>query len=158
MINPVRFRINGAWVSVHVDPLMRAVDVFRDTLGLTGTKEGCGEGECGACSVLLDGRLVNSCLIPVGALEGRDVVTIEGYRKTARYALLKECFSEAGAVQCGFCTPGMMLAAEALLSVNPHPDEAAVREALSGNLCRCTGYSAIVAAVMSAARSGGGLW
>ncbi len=158
MIGTIRFRLNGGWISVDAEPLMRAVDVFRDNLGLTGTKEGCGEGECGACSVLLDGRLVNSCLLPVLALEGRDVVTIEGYSKTARYALLKECFSEAGAVQCGFCTPGMILAAEALLSENPHPDEDAIREALSGNLCRCTGYSAIIAAVMAAARSGGGLW
>lgn len=158
MIKSIRLFLNGSPVKIETDPLRRAVDVLRDELGLTGTKEGCGEGECGACAVLLDGRLVNSCIVPIGALEGREVVTIEGYCKTARYALLKECFSQAGAVQCGFCTPGMILAAEALLSADPHPDEAAVREALSGNLCRCTGYTSIISAVLSAARLGEGLW
>lgn len=158
MIRSIGLSLNGSRVIIETDPLRRAVDVLRDELGLTGTKEGCGEGECGACAVLLDGRLVNSCIMLFGAFEGREVVTIEGYRNTERYSLLKECFSQAGAVQCGFCTPGMILAAEALLSADPHPDETAVREALSGNLCRCTGYSSIIAAVLSAARLGEGLW
>ena len=158
MINEVRFTLNGENTVLKTDPLRRVVDVLRDDFGLTGTKEGCGEGECGACAVLLDGRLVNSCLLPVSALEGASLVTIEGFRTTARFSVLKECFAEAGAVQCGFCTPGMILAAEALLSKVPHPDEQDVRVALSGNLCRCTGYSMIVDAVLAAARKGAGLW
>jgi len=158
METEVRFTLNGKPAEVLADPLRRLIDVLRDDLGLTGTKEGCGEGECGACSVLVDGRLVNSCLVPLAAVAGRDIVTIEGFRKTSRFVLLKECFADEGAVQCGFCTPGMVLAAQALLSSNPHPDEEAVREGISGNLCRCTGYSSIIAAVLAASKRGEGLW
>ncbi|HNV34466.1 MAG TPA: 2Fe-2S iron-sulfur cluster-binding protein, partial [Bacillota bacterium] len=111
METEVRFTLNGKPAEVLADPLRRLIDVLRDDLGLTGTKEGCGEGECGACSVLVDGRLVNSCLVPLAAVAGRDIVTIEGFRKTSRFVLLKECFADEGAVQCGFCTPGMVLAA-----------------------------------------------
>jgi carbon-monoxide dehydrogenase small subunit len=158
MVNRVSFTLNGEPVSLSVNPLRRVIDVLREDLGLTGTKEGCGEGECGACSVLLDGMLVNSCILTAASLEGKNLTTIEGFRQTSRFAMLKECFSEAGSVQCGFCTPGMLMAAEALLSKNPHPDEVQVREAISGNLCRCTGYSMIVEAVLAAARQGDGLW
>jgi len=158
MDSKVHFKLNGAHVTVTADPLRRLIDVLRDDLGLTGTKEGCGEGECGACSVLMDGRLANSCLLPLAAVEGKEIVTIEGFRKTKRFELLKECFTEEGAVQCGFCTPGMVLAAEALLSADPHPNERAVRDGISGNLCRCTGYSSIVAAILAASKRGEGLW
>ncbi len=158
MDSKVHFKLNGAHVTVTADPLRRLIDVLRDDLGLTSTKEGCGEGECGACSVLMDGRLANSCLLPLAAVEGREIVTIEGFRKTKRFELLKECFAEEGAVQCGFCTPGMVLAAEALLSADPHPNERAVRDGISGNLCRCTGYSSIVAAILAASKRGEGLW
>jgi carbon-monoxide dehydrogenase small subunit len=158
MPDTINFQLNGEAVHLSVPPLKRLVDVLRDDLNLTGTKEGCGEGECGACSVLLDGRLANSCLIPAALLEGRSVVTIEGFRNTARFDLLKDCFEKAGAVQCGFCTPGMILAAEALLCQNCNPTKAEVRTALAGNLCRCTGYNMIVEAVLLAAREGRELW
>jgi aerobic carbon-monoxide dehydrogenase small subunit len=154
----IRFRVNGEYVTVEAEPLRRLLDVLREDLGLIGTKEGCGEGECGACSVLLDGRLVNSCLVPVGTVEGCAVVTIEGFRDTPRHGALSEAFGAAGAVQCGFCTPGMILAAEALLSANPEPSRDEIREGLSGNLCRCTGYNMIVDAITVAARKGKGLW
>ena len=154
----ISFTLNGSPVELDAEPLRRLVDVLRDDLGLTGTKEGCGEGECGACSVIVNGRLVNSCIMPAISAAGCFITTIEGFSSTNRFGLLKECFAEAGAVQCGFCTPGMMLAAEALLSRNPHPDEGQIKEAISGNLCRCTGYSMIVDAIMAASRLGEGLW
>ena len=154
----VEFVLNGATVRVASHPTRRLLDVLRDDLGLTGPKEGCGEGECGACAVLLDGRLVNSCLTALGAAAGKEVVTIEGYRETARFAALEKAFAEAGAVQCGFCTPGMILAAEALLRRNNNPTAAEIREAISGNLCRCTGYAMIVEAIQLAAQRGEGLW
>lgn len=154
----VRFMLNGRDVETEALPLTRTLDLLRDTFGLTAAKEGCGEGECGACAILLDGRLVNACLLPAMLLQGRSVITLEGYRETKGFALLREGFEQAGAVQCGFCTPGMILAAEALLSRNPHPSDEAIREALSGNLCRCTGYGMIVSAVRWAAERGGGVW
>jgi aerobic carbon-monoxide dehydrogenase small subunit len=154
----IRFRVNGEQVALDTEPLTRLLDVLREDLDLKGTKEGCGEGECGACAVLLDGRLVNSCLVPVGAVEGCEVVTIEGFRDTQRHATLTEAFGAAGAVQCGFCTPGMMLAAEAILTANPRASRDEIREGLSGNLCRCTGYNMIVEAIAAAARKGEGLW
>ncbi len=152
------FSLNGVNVELRADPLRRLLDVLREDFGLTGAKEGCGEGECGACAVLLDGQLVNSCLLPLVAAQGRSIVTIEGFRETPRFQVLSRCFAEAGAVQCGFCTPGMLLAVEALLSKNPAPAEEEIRVALSGNLCRCTGYTSIIAAVAAAAREGAGLW
>jgi len=152
------WKVNGEEKTVKVPPMRRLLDVLREDLGLKGTKEGCGEGECGACAVLLDGLLVNSCLLPLIAVEGRQVTTIEGFRETERFQVLSRCFEQAGAVQCGFCTPGMLLAAEALLTRNPLPTEAEIREGLSGNLCRCTGYASIVSAVAAASREGAGLW
>ena len=154
----LRFMLNGAPVQLKTDPMRRLLDVLREDFGLSGTKEGCGQGECGTCAVLLDGMLITSCLLPVLAAQGRQVVTIEGFRQTPRFQVLSRCFSQSGAVQCGFCTPGMILAAEALLSCNPAPTPEEVREGLSGNLCRCTGYTSIVTAVMAAAKEGAGLW
>jgi len=154
----IEFTLNGKPVQVDCGPSERLLDIIRDRLGLTGTKEGCGEGECGACSVLVDGRLANSCLVAAGSIMGASVLTIEGFRDTERYKLLERTFACAGAVQCGFCTPGMVMAAEALLSHNPRPTEEEIREAISGNLCRCTGYNMIVDAILTASMEGGGLW
>lgn len=158
MSETISFDLNGKPAQVRTDPLRRLLDVLREDFGLTGAKEGCGEGECGACAVLMDGQLVNSCLLPLVAAEGRQLVTIEGYRETARFRLLSRCFEQAGAVQCGFCTPGMLLAAEALLQSNPRPTREEIRSGMSGNLCRCTGYTSIIEAVAAAAERGGGLW
>jgi xanthine dehydrogenase iron-sulfur cluster and FAD-binding subunit A len=135
--------LNGKEVHIIADPLKRLLDVLREDFVLTGPKEGCGEGECGACSVLMDGRLVNSCLAAVGTVEGKRITTIEGLRGTKRFAVLEKAFTDAGAVQCGFCTPGMIMAAHALLSANPAPNEDEIKEAISGNLCRCTGYGMV---------------
>ncbi len=157
-MSEITFTLNGETVRVAADPLKRLLDVLREELGMTGVKEGCGEGECGACSVLLDGKLVNSCMVPLGAVEGRDVVTPEGLRETERGRALIEAFADTGAVQCGFCTPGMVMAAEALLAENADPTEEDIRQALSGNLCRCTGYDLIVKGVRTAAERGKGLW
>jgi carbon-monoxide dehydrogenase small subunit len=156
----IELTVNGKAVYLDTDPLRRLLDVLREDLGLTGVKEGCGEGECGACAVLVGGRLVNSCLLPVGYLadSGEEITTIEGFRETDRFTVLEAAFREAGSVQCGFCTPGIIMAAEALLAANPDPGEAEIREALSGNLCRCTGYQMIVEAIRIAARKGAGLW
>lgn len=141
--------LNGTAFTTEVDGDERLLDILRLRAGLTGTKEGCGEGECGACAILLDGQLVNSCLLPVGQVQGRSVQTVEGLDADAP---LLRAFTEAGATQCGICTPGMLLAATALLAENPAPDLAAIRAGLAGNLCRCTGYARIYAAVDQAAR------
>ncbi len=158
MSETLSFFLNGEKVQLQADPLRRLLDVLREDFRLTGAKEGCGEGECGACAVLLDHQLVNSCLLPVVAAEGRQIVTIEGFRETPQFQMLSRCFAESGAVQCGFCTPGMLLAAEALLHSNPAPTEEDIRVGMSGNLCRCTGYTSIIAAVAAAAKEGAGLW
>ena len=154
----IEFTLNGRSVRFEGNPLTRLIDVIRDDLGLTGTKEGCGEGECGACSVLRNDKLVTSCIIPVGSVAGDEIVTIEGLRDTDQGRCLVDAFAEAGAVQCGFCIPGMVMAAQALLLTNSHPDEEDVRMAISGNICRCTGYDLIVDAVLLASRKGEGLW
>lgn len=154
----VTFTLNGQEVVSTMEPTARLLDVLREEFGLTGPKEGCGEGECGACSVLIEGNLVNSCITPLGNVNGRNVVTLEGFRDTKQYQLLEKTFAEAGAVQCGFCTPGMIMAAQALLSKKPHPTLDDIREGISGNLCRCTGYNMIIDAVNMAAERGNGLW
>ncbi|MCD6123218.1 MAG: (2Fe-2S)-binding protein [Spirochaetales bacterium] len=154
----IKLNVNGKEVMVTVHPLKRLLDVLRDDLKLTGVKEGCGEGECGACSVLLNGELVNSCIIPVGAVAGAKIETIEGYRKTKRYRVIEDSFAEESAVQCGFCTPGFVMATEALLKRNPKPSEEEIRKGISGNLCRCTGYDPIVRGIKKAAEKGNGLW
>ncbi len=152
------FVLNGRSVESAADPLSRLLDVLRDGLGDTSVKEGCGEGECGACAVLMNGRLVNSCLVPLAEAEGAEILTMAGLRETDSGRLLIRSFSREGAVQCGFCTPGFVMAAEALLRENPRPNELEIREGLSGNLCRCTGYDLLVKAVAAAAREGSGLW
>lgn len=154
----IRFILNGKNVVIKTEPTKRLIDVLRDDFKLKGTKEGCGEGECGACAVIIDGKLINSCLVPVGIVEGSNILTIEGYRENKRFKVLNESFKKAGAVQCGFCTPGMIMAAEALLSKNPKPSEEEIREAISGNLCRCTGYNMIVEAIKISIKAGEGLW
>jgi carbon-monoxide dehydrogenase small subunit len=137
---------------VTVEGSMRLIDVLRDRLGHTGTKEGCGEGECGACTVIVDGRSVNSCLFPALEVEGRSVMTIEGLQEDPSVlSPIQKAFVDHGAIQCGFCTPGMIMSVKALLDANPDPSEAEIREALVGNLCRCTGYVQIVEAVKRAA-------
>ncbi len=143
--------VNGAPRTVLVYPMARLLDVLRGDLGLTGTKEGCGEGECGSCAVLLDGVLVNSCLVPVLQADGADIFTIEGLAKNERLHPLQQAFLACGAAQCGICTPGMILASLHLLDKNPQPTLEEIREGLSGNLCRCTGYLQIFEAVANAA-------
>ncbi|MGA2976518.1 MAG: (2Fe-2S)-binding protein [Spirochaetia bacterium] len=154
----IAFTLNGKQVEVEADPLARLLDVLRDELGDTSVKEGCGEGECGACLVLRNGEPLNSCILPVGLAEGCDIVTMAGLRETDRGRALIDAYAREGAVQCGFCIPGMVIASEALLNRDPNPDEAAIRTGISGNLCRCTGYDLIVKAISSAAREGKGLW
>ena len=154
----IRFKLNGKETVYSGSAGDRLLDVLRNTYRCTSVKCGCKEGECGACSVLMDGVLVNSCCVAMGAVQNSDIVTMEGFRETERFAALDKAFGELSAVQCGFCIPGMVLAAEALLSKNAHPTEDEIREGLSGNLCRCTGYNAIVNAVGNAAKEGNGLW
>jgi carbon-monoxide dehydrogenase small subunit len=144
--------VNGETTRVRVFPMERLLDVLRQELGITGVKEGCGEGECGSCAVLMDGTLVNSCLVPVLQAEGASIVTIEGLAADFRMHTLQEAFLECGGAQCGICTPGMILAACHLLSKKPAPTLEQIQEGLSGNLCRCTGYVQIFEAVARAAR------
>jgi carbon-monoxide dehydrogenase small subunit len=146
--------VNGTAVTIHAFPMERLLDVLRIQIGLTGAKEGCGEGECGSCSVLVDGVLVNSCLIPVLQVSGAHVTTIEGLANDRRLHALQQAFLDCGGAQCGICTPGMILAAVHLLNKIPQPSSADIREGLSGNLCRCTGYMQIFEAVAEAARRG----
>jgi len=147
--------VNGEMREIAIEPNRTLLDVIRDDLGLTGTKQGCGTGECGACTVLLDGEPVNACMMLALQANGRGVTTIEGLSKEGGIHPIQEAFIQHGAVQCGFCTPGMILATKALLDKNPHPREIEVREALIGNLCRCTGYQKIVEAVGSLASAEG---
>ncbi len=154
----ISFILNGRRVESDADPASRLLDVLRDALLDTSVKEGCGEGECGACSVLMNGKLMNSCLVPLAMAEGSEIVTMAGLRETEPGRILIRAFAREGAVQCGFCTPGFVLAAEALLRENPHPGDREIREGISGNLCRCTGYDLIVRAVASAAEEGRGVW
>ena len=146
----VTCRINGQAATLRGHSMARLLDVLRRDAHLTGTKEGCGEGECGACSVLLDGRLVNSCLVPLVHANGAEIVTIEGVASADRLHAVKEAFVACGGAQCGICTPGMVLAAVSLLARTPRPTEDETRAALAGNLCRCTGYMRIFAAVVEA--------
>jgi aerobic carbon-monoxide dehydrogenase small subunit len=152
----VQLTVNGKTATLLVHPMERLLDVLREELGLTGAKEGCGEGECGSCSVLLDGRLVNSCLIPILQAAGSSVTTIEGFAADERLHPLQQSFLNCNGAQCGICTPGMILAAVHLLDKNPQPTLDEIREGLSGNLCRCTGYLQIFEAVQQVVRREGG--
>jgi aerobic-type carbon monoxide dehydrogenase small subunit (CoxS/CutS family) len=151
----LRFTLNGKTRNVQAAPMKRLLDVLREECGLTGTKEGCGEGECGACSVLLDGQVVDSCLVPMCQVDGRIVRTVEGLALAARQRgsldALQEAFLEFGAAQCGICTPGMLMTARAYLDDGGSPDHEAIREGIAGNLCRCTGYQKIVEAIAAVA-------
>ena len=156
-----RFSVNTIPVEVNVPGMRRLLDVLREELALTGTKEGCGEGECGACTVLIDGRPVDSCLVPVCQVDGASVSTVEGLATAGVSADapptldgLQAAFLQAGGAQCGICTPGMLMAARAYLDDGGGPDEDAIREAIAGNLCRCTGYTKIIEAIALAARAG----
>jgi carbon-monoxide dehydrogenase small subunit len=144
--------VNGRLVTVRVHPMERLLDVLREQVNLTGVKEGCGEGECGSCSILMNGHLVNSCLVPVIQARDADIVTIEGLAANGQLHVLQQAFLDCGGAQCGICTPGMIMAASHLLSKNAAPSMDDIREGLSGNLCRCTGYVQIFEAVAEAAR------
>jgi aerobic carbon-monoxide dehydrogenase small subunit len=149
----IQFTCNGKAVQLEAEPEARVIDVLRETLALTGTKEGCGRGECGACTILLDGIPVNACLLLAGKIAGREIMTIEGIAGAdGSLHPIQEAFLDKGAVQCGFCTPGMVLTTKALLDENATPEVGEIEEALSGNLCRCTGYGKIVEGVLEASR------
>ncbi|MEP7379373.1 MAG: (2Fe-2S)-binding protein [Chloroflexota bacterium] len=146
-----RLTVNGAEQELDVPGMRRLLDTLREDLGLTGTKEGCGEGECGACSVLVDGALVNSCLVPTAQVDGAHIVTVEGLAPHGGLDRLQQAFLETGGAQCGICTPGMLMAGRAYIAAGGGPDEDAIREAIAGNLCRCTGYTKIIDAIALAA-------
>jgi aerobic carbon-monoxide dehydrogenase small subunit len=150
----IRFTVNGEALAVTVPPMKRLLDVLREDLHLTGTKEGCGEGECGSCSVRMNGELVNSCLVPAIQAEDADIQTVEGLAHDGELHPLQQAFLEQGGAQCGICTPGMLMAAAQLFYRNPHPSTAEIREALAGNLCRCTGFMRIFESVVAAAGAG----
>jgi aerobic carbon-monoxide dehydrogenase small subunit len=149
----VRLQVNGATHSIEVWPMQRLLDVLRENLKFTGVKEGCGEGECGSCSVLLDGALVNSCLIPVCQAERVSITTVEGLALHGELHPVQQAFIDHGGTQCGFCTPGMIMAAVSLLQANPNPTEDDIRKSIAGNLCRCTGYTRIVESVIQAVQA-----
>jgi len=154
----IKFKLNGQDIDLNLDPSMRLLDVLRNHFQLTGPKEGCGEGECGACAVLLNGHIVHSCCLPLANVNEKEIVTIEGFSKTKRYQVLADAMLQEGGSQCGICTPGMMIAAESLLNSNAKPSEDEIRIGLSGNLCRCTGYNMIIKAIQTASKKGDGLW
>ena len=149
---PLTMTLNGQEVTVEIEPSDLLAYVLRDKLGLTGTKIGCDEGECGACTVSLDGQAVDSCLLPAMKADGCEVVTVEGLAKDGELDPLQQAFIDKGAVQCGYCTPGLLMSARALLDKNPHPSEQEIKDAIAGNLCRCTGYLKIVEAIEEVAR------
>lgn len=157
MKTDIHFILNGQNVNISIDPDTRLLDMLRNEFGLTGTKEGCGEGECGACTIILDGKAVNSCLVFAGQIAGSKVDTIEGLSgENGEIHPIQKAFIDVGAVQCGFCTPGMVLSAKALLDVTPTPDDDEIRNSIAGNLCRCTGYKKIEEAIKRASVSMGG--
>jgi len=152
----IELKVNGELYKVEIEPRRTLLEVLREKLGLTGTKEGCGKGDCGHCTVLIDGEPVCSCLTLAIEAQGHDIVTIEGLAEGGKLHPLQQAFVDYGAIQCGFCTPGMILAAKSLLDKNPDPTEDEIKEAISGNLCRCTGYVKIIDAIKAAAKQKGG--
>jgi carbon-monoxide dehydrogenase small subunit len=146
----IRLQVNGFAYDLLIEPHWTLLSVLRNVIGLTGTKEGCGKGECGACTVIIDGEATLACLVLAIQARGKDILTIEGLAQKGQLAALQEAFVKYGAIQCGFCTPGMIMTAKALLSQNSHPTAEEIKEALSGNLCRCTGYVKIIEAVQKA--------
>jgi len=151
----IHFTVNGKECAVQAPPMKRLLDVLREDLRLTGTKEGCGEGECGSCSVRMNGELVNSCLVPVLQSEGAEIQTVEGLASNGKLHPVQQAFLDCGGAQCGICTPGMLMAAVQLIEHNPHPSMAEIREGLAGNLCRCTGFMRIFESVLAVATSAG---
>ena len=151
----INFTINGKKQQLDIPAGMTALELIRDRLELKGTKEGCGIGECGACTIIVDGRAVNACLMFAAQLDGREVITVEGLEQNGELHPIQKAFAEKHAVQCGFCTPGVMMSARALLSENPHPNRSEIIKTISGNLCRCTGYQSIVEAIEAAATKAG---
>ncbi len=150
----LNFIVNGEKKHISIDPSMTLLEILRHTLKLTGTKEGCGKGECGTCTVLMNGKAVNACLVLGSQLEGTEILTIEGVSNGRELHSLQKSFIKEGAVQCGFCIPGMIISAKALLDENPSPTEEEIRRGISGNLCRCTGYTKIVSAIQKASEGG----
>ena len=148
----IRFTINGENIQLNIPAGMTALELIRDRLGLKGTKEGCGIGECGACTIVVDGRAVNACLMFAAQLDGREISTVESLDQTGQLHPIQEAFAEQHAVQCGFCTPGLLMSTRALLKEQSNPDRSEIVKAISGNLCRCTGYHSIIAAVENAAK------
>ena len=153
----IQFNLNGNDVSVTADPHKRLVDFLREDMGMTSVKEGCGEGECGACTIIYNGKAVTSCLMLAGQADGSTIVTLEGVSENGQLNYIQQAFVDAGAVQCGYCTPGMVLSAKALLDKKPDATDEEIRRAMSGNLCRCTGYSKIIKAVEMARDAKGGV-
>lgn len=151
----IKFVLNGQSCELQVKPWRTLLEMIREDLNLTGTKEGCGHGECGSCTVLMGGKTVNSCLVPALEAEGQEILTIEGLSEAGTLHPIQEAFVEHSGMQCGFCTPGMIISTKALLEKNPDPSEKQIREALAGNFCRCTGYTKIVESISAAART---LW
>ena len=149
----ISFKVNDKDYSLDVQPNVRLVDILRDRLGLTGTKEGCGEGECGTCTVIMNKKAVHSCLVLASQVDGKEIITVEGLEKDGELDRLQEEFISKGAIQCGFCTPGMLMSAKALLMENPNPTVEEIKIAIAGNICRCTGYNKIVDAIQAAAES-----
>ena len=158
MKTEIKFTLNGKQVKTTTDPLRRLIDVLRNDFDCKGVKEGCSEGECGACSILFNGKMVTSCIIPIGAADGQEIMTIEGLSQTEKGKVITDAFADGGAVQCGFCIPGMVIAAYYLLENNPDPTEEEIRLGISGNICRCTGYDLIVESIRLAAERGRKLW
>lgn len=147
----IKFKLNGQEYQMEISSTMRLVDLLREELGLTGTKEGCGEGECGSCTVIMNGKAVNSCLVLAPQIRGQEILTIEALEKDGQMDKLQESFIKNSAVQCGYCTPGMLMSAKALLMINPNPTEKEIKISIAGNLCRCTGYNKIVTAIRESA-------
>ena len=150
----IRFRLNGQDVSVIAEPAVRLLDLLRRHFGLTGCKEGCGQGECGACTVIINGEAVNSCLVLAGQIEDSYILTIEGLEKDGQLDTIQQAFVNEGAIQCGYCTPGVIMSVKALLTVNQSPNEEEIKEAIEGNICRCTGYKKIIDAVKAVSGRG----